>query len=80
MQREWIMRLALVATAVLAVLVVESHTAEAQGATGAHCERILPPMPGVAETTADRTANWMSAQLLAGRDQFVYGDGLWCAW
>ena len=67
--------------ALLAVLLhLQVTPAQAQDRGTAHCEKLLDPMPGVAQTRADVAAQWMTAQLQQGRQNFVYGSDMWCAW
>ena len=54
--------------------------AQAQVSTTAHCEKLLPPMPGVPQTSADVATQWMNGQLQQGRQHFAYSSGMWCAW
>ena len=68
-------------TALFALLLyLQAAPAQADSGATAHCEKLLAPMPGVAMTTADVTAQWMTTQLQQGRQNFVYGNDLWCAW
>lgn len=80
MHRSWLVPLLSLAAALAMLHGLQGAAAQAQSHSTAQCEKLLAPMPGVAQTSADVATQWMNSQLQQGRQRFVYGNGLWCAW
>ena len=80
MNRSWLAVLLPLAVLLALLTHLRVPPAHAQSSGTAHCEKLLAPMPGVPQTSADVATQWMNSQLQQGRSSFAYGDGLWCAW
>ena len=80
MNRSWLPALLTLAVLLALLLQLRVPPAQAQSSGTAHCEKLLAPMPGVPQTSADVATLWMNTQLQQGRANFTYGNGLWCAW
>jgi len=80
MNRSWLTAFLPLAALLALLLHLQAPPAQAQSSGTAHCEKLLAPMPGVPQTSADVTTQWMNTQLQQGRQSFVYGNGMWCAW